>query len=157
MSAQSRWGAALVAAISAPLLLAGCVVAPEEVWEQARATVLTADDAIVDALVVGSTGPGGTTIRARLYLSDTDDITVERVIDAAFPALIAGSPARPPSIGIDIMSAPAPAEPTINAPGLDIYMAAERLGFADRYSNGVISVSIDVLEERYGRWEDLRP
>ncbi len=157
MTSRPRHVAALVAAIAAPALLAGCTAHPDEVWSEVRTAVVAADPAIEDAYVTGATGPAGVDIRARVYVTDTDEETIERVIDAALTAMIAGSPDRPPSLGLDLALAPMPSDPNLAAQPLDITDVVTDMQLFDRYSNGVISASIDYMEERYGRWEDLRP
>lgn len=157
MTTRRRQAAALVAAVAAPALLAGCTVTPEQVWGDVRAAVVASDPSIDDAYVAGATGPAGVDIRTRVYVTDTDEATIERVINAAFTAMIAGSPTRPPSLGLDIAIAPMPSEPSFTSRPLDITHVVTEMELFDRYSNGVISASIEYMEERYGRWEDLRP
>lgn len=157
MSTRTRLAAAILAVLAVSALLAGCTVAPEHVWSEVREAVLAADPAIDDAYVVGATGPAGVDVRVRVYLADTDEVTVQRVIDSAFTAMIAGSPVRPVSLGLDIAAAPMPENPSLSARNRDITAVVQQMGFGDRYVGGVISASIDYMEERYGRWEDLRP
>ena len=152
MNTKMRIVAAIVAA-SLPLLLVGCHV-PGPSNEAIIPAIAEAHPAIVDVHVSSATGPSGISPWVRVYVEPgTEDVAA--VIDASLEALLVASPERPPNWTLDLAEGPKPDEVNLSVGELEIEEAARELGLYDTYADRALSGVTEILEERYGTWEEL--
>jgi hypothetical protein len=153
---KSTITAALAVALATPLALSGCTN-PASFETVIPEAVVASDPIIEDALVATSTGPAGTGVWVRIYVTSTEHESLVRAIDAALEATLAGSPARPVELDLDVAHAPMPTEPRMTQPSIPLEAVARELDFYDsgNFFNDIISGTTDFFEERYGTWEEL--
>lgn len=144
---------AIATAVSLAFTLTACVT-PEQFEEAIVPAVADAHPAIVDVHVSSSTGLAGIGPWVRVYVEPgTEDLA--SVIDASLRALLVASPERPPSWRLDLAEGPKPDDVNLNLGALDIEEAARELDLYDTYSSRTLSGVTEILEERYGTWEEL--
>lgn len=119
------------------------------------AEILAADPSIVDVYMTSATGPGGTSLGARVYVDSVETDDLARVLDASLKAILTGSPERPSSYSVDLAEAPKPHTVVLARGALDIEAAARQAGWYGSFSNDNISGATDTFEERFGTWEEL--
>jgi hypothetical protein len=152
---MNRLTAAVAAALALPLGLTGCTASPDDTRSVVAAAVSAADPAITDVFVTTGSGLAGTSIRVRVYIEPEDTAGVARILDASLQAILVGAPERPASFAIDVAEGAKPSTVNLNAGSIDLEDAARAVGLYEHYSDDTLTGATDVLEERYGRWEDV--
>lgn len=152
---MTRLSAVIAAAIVVPIGLTGCTSTPDHTQAVVSAAVAAADPDITDVYVTTGSGVAGTSIRVRVYIQPLDTDGVARVIDESLKAILVSAPERPASFTLDVAEGSKPSEVNLNVGAIDLEDAARAANLYEHYSDDALSGPTDVLEERFGTWDEL--
>lgn len=152
---MNRLTAAIAAVIVLPLGLTGCAPATADTETAVATAVSAADPAITDVYVTTASGLAGTSIRVRIYVEPVETGALAKIIDAALSATLEGALARPASFTLDVAEGSKPSDVNLNMGSIPLGDAAREAGLYDHFLDDAISGPADVLEERYGTWDEL--
>jgi len=152
---MNRLAAVIAAAIVVPIGLTGCASTPDQTQSVVAAAVAAADPDITDVYVTTGSGVAGTSIRVRVYVQPLDTDGIARVIDESLKAILVSAPQRPASFSLDVAEGDKPSDVNLNVGAIDLEDAARAADLYEHYSDDSLSGPTDVLEDRFGTWEEL--
>ena len=152
---MTRLGTVIAAALVLPMGLTGCTSSPDDTQSAIHAAVAAADPAITDVYVTTGSGLAGTSVRVRVYIEPSDVSGVARILDASLKAILEGAPERPSTFTLDVAEGAMPSDVNLNVGAVDIEEAARAADLYADYSDDSLTGPTDVLEERYGTWDEL--
>ena len=154
---MNRLTAALAAAMVLPLGLTGCTTAPSDTESAVASAVAAADPGITDVYVTTANGVAGASIRVRIYVEPVETSELARIIDASLKATLVGAPNRPASFTLDVAEGSKPSDVNLNLGAIPLEDAARAADLYEHFSDDALSGPTDVLEDRFGTWDELHP